>query len=1226
MTSFATDTLKTLNTAVLSAAMLLFLCSEDVSSQEQAEWRFFGVTEGLADSWTIRVSVDLKGQVWVCHGDVDQLSWMNGWPLPDGKFVWKISEPDEEMELQERGSGRFWAFSPATAYLFRKGNWERCSINEIDSLSKTDDESIQEVNYRTLILPKEKDQVYYLLPEYLTLFNTETREKEIVIKATDTNLGRFIDINMSRDGDIWLGAEKGIASLKLQSGSTRWQLQTFPLLKEGLKDFQTFSFGANEELTAVGLDARNGRKKLIHFDGSKWKAVQGYQGNVIKGWRGLEDSYWAVKERQTLSLIHDGKEEVQEKTGILSGELHDVAIQTNGVFWLATSHGLARYAPPIWRTPSQVKHIDNRIHSICEDSRGRLWFAAVYHLMSFQNGQWKIYPLPRNMETPPNFTQSLCNLPNGCIAIGTIPYQDSLLTFDPEKEEFILVSHISKAEAEKSGVHYIRLIAPRKDGRIFVETHPGRDSADFGLEIYDGESFKPFLDVQKDWNIQNLRYLCETEDGDLWIGGILSNTIKLYSKGKIRSFSVADGYNGGGVVCICEIGKNRIWVGGRDHILEYDGERWSVVRSGLATVRSIVKGRDGIVWVASGTGIHRYFNGSWVTNSTEDGLPNTAVFSVFQDSRGQVWAGTIGGLSLHHPEADTDPPLAYISEKENLIETPPAGEVRLIFSGADRWMQTRSDRLMYSYRLDGQEWSGFRTGTVAMLNRLPYGRHRFEVKAMDVNLNISPQPAAFEFTVLAPWYKEPGFQITISAGGVIILILLGYAVHRHVLLEKLVVERTRDLQQKHASLEVMLKHKSLLAAIASRLSSAVSFEKAIEEIMTSISEKMGLDKACLIEPSLNDRLLEKQENIFTDEDSVGQGEKAVQSCSVDPWIIQQIKTDGSFVCSSVLELEPEKRENFLKQRVDAVCILPVLIEGQAVRLVCFGKKENYCWKPEELEFFQTATDIITNAWERFCHFQARIEAEKKQSESIQMAEKAARLASIGVIAAGITHEINQPLNDIKAVSDTVFYWIRKNAGIIPGQYEKMLLSISGSVGRISKIISQMRSYWSSPNGTSRETICLNKAAHNALSLVHSQLDSHGINLAIDEKDKNILIEGNRVNTEQIVLNLVVNAIHALDETGNPEKVIRVGLSQDNGMACLTVEDNGPGVPEDMRDKLFDPFFTTKKHRQGMGLGLAIVKRFVEEFGGQVKVLSARSGGAVFRIEIPVSSMTKNGQE
>ena len=293
-------------------------------------------------------------------------------------------------------------------------------------------------------------------------------------------------------------------------------------------------------------------------------------------------------------------------------------------------------------------------------------------------------------------------------------------------------------------------------------------------------------------------------------------------------------------------------------------------------------------------------------------------------------------------------------------------------------------------------------------------------------------------------------------------------------------------------------------------------------------------------------------------------------------------------------------------------------------LLCFCQMRKYQWRPAEMEIFKAASDIISNAWERQRQFQARLEAEEKQAEARRMADKASRMASIGVIAAGITHEIMQPLNDIKVTADSVLFWNEKNRGIIPLKYRQWLESISGSVNRISRIIEQMRSYWALPSESSMSAIDLNRSVTNALSLIKHQLESHGIDLVVTEQSKSLIVNGNQVNMEQVVLNLVVNAMHALDSSGRKDKRIEIVIGHANGNAVMEVRDNGPGLPEGVVSKLFDPFYSTKKREEGMGLGLAIVKRFVEGFGGRVEASNNSEGGARFTVEIPLRGKSKRG--
>jgi PAS domain S-box-containing protein len=251
--------------------------------------------------------------------------------------------------------------------------------------------------------------------------------------------------------------------------------------------------------------------------------------------------------------------------------------------------------------------------------------------------------------------------------------------------------------------------------------------------------------------------------------------------------------------------------------------------------------------------------------------------------------------------------------------------------------------------------------------------------------------------------------------------------------------------------------------------------------------------------------------------------------------------------------------------------------------------------------------------ERKRYYQARLAAERKHTEAVKLAEESARLASIGVIAAGITHEINQPLNAIRLGADGMNLWRQQHPDALPKIVTELMSDISEGVRRVSQIVDHMRSYWISPHSGQFEAIELNRAVSSALALVTNQMQNHFISLDLSLCRDDLLLKADPVQLEQIVNNLVVNAIHALDEVEREDKTIRVQtLSQDN-TALLRVSDNGPGLPEHERTAdLFDPFYSTKGPGKGMGLGLAIVKMFVDRFGGDIRAFNGDEG-ATFEV-------------
>jgi signal transduction histidine kinase/CheY-like chemotaxis protein len=245
--------------------------------------------------------------------------------------------------------------------------------------------------------------------------------------------------------------------------------------------------------------------------------------------------------------------------------------------------------------------------------------------------------------------------------------------------------------------------------------------------------------------------------------------------GAFLAFGDKDGYTDSGCFTLYRLPNGRILTGGRDKLLQFDGKSWSVIRDGLDRVRAIMSSRDGTVWVSSGTGIHRYKNDIWITNGAEDGLPSSQTYAVSEDQRGAIWAGTATGISLYHPEADSSPPRTLMSEKDNPKEVPPLGNIRLVFSGVDKWKYTSPGRLLFSYHLDAGEWSSYEAGNFATYTHLFAGMHRFEVRAMDRNGNIDAAPAQFVFSVLLPWYRQSGFLFSSALSVIMIFGLIGLA-------------------------------------------------------------------------------------------------------------------------------------------------------------------------------------------------------------------------------------------------------------------------------------------------------------------------------------------------------------------------------------------------------------------------------------------------------------------
>lgn len=221
------------------------------------------------------------------------------------------------------------------------------------------------------------------------------------------------------------------------------------------------------------------------------------------------------------------------------------------------------------------------------------------------------------------------------------------------------------------------------------------------------------------------------------------------------------------------------------------------------------------------------------------------------------------------------------------------------------------------------------------------------------------------------------------------------------------------------------------------------------------------------------------------------------------------------------------------------------------------------------------------------------------------------------MAAGITHEINQPLNAIRLATDGIQLWKAKYDKPLPEMFEDLIGDISQGVQRVSKIVEHMRSFWMRPEADKFQSVNLNDAISRALALLTSQMQNHFISLDLQLSEEPLFVRADSIQLEQIINNLTINAIHALDTVENEDKQIQIRTQRDGEFVLFQVTDNGPGFPNlEDSNALFDPFYSTKGPGKGMGLGLAIVKMFVDRFHGKIIPENLESGGARLTVRFP----------
>jgi histidine kinase len=236
--------------------------------------------------------------------------------------------------------------------------------------------------------------------------------------------------------------------------------------------------------------------------------------------------------------------------------------------------------------------------------------------------------------------------------------------------------------------------------------------------------------------------------------------------------------------------------------------------------------------------------------------------------------------------------------------------------------------------------------------------------------------------------------------------------------------------------------------------------------------------------------------------------------------------------------------------------------------------------------------------------------------------QASKMTTLGEMATGVAHELNQPLSVIKTASSYLIKKVNKGEVIKDEILKTMAEEIDSHVDRASKVINHLREF-GRKSEVSKERVQINDAVNRALEIFSQQLKLREIEVVkeLEEDLPLILADSNRL--EQVFINLLINARDAIEEkseqsthSGEVKKIFLKTSSKD-GMIIIELKDTGKGIPHSILDKIFQPFFTTKKVGKGTGLGLSISYSIVQDYHGTIKVETVEGKGSNFIIRFPV---------
>lgn len=241
---------------------------------------------------------------------------------------------------------------------------------------------------------------------------------------------------------------------------------------------------------------------------------------------------------------------------------------------------------------------------------------------------------------------------------------------------------------------------------------------------------------------------------------------------------------------------------------------------------------------------------------------------------------------------------------------------------------------------------------------------------------------------------------------------------------------------------------------------------------------------------------------------------------------------------------------------------------------------------------------------------AQVKHDAEERALVVRLQEADKLAAVGTLAATVAHEVKNPLTTISMLAEML-----RSTSLDQAQREDVETILSES-RRTAEVVRDLLRI-SHPRETENVAISLSQVAKHALGVLRPLLRDQRVSIETSLPEQLPAIRGYGGRVEQVVLNLVINAVQAMDGRQGA-RVVRVATGHDDLHAWLTVEDTGPGFAPGVAERIFERFFTTKPVGKGTGLGLWIAREIITEHGGTVEAGNREEGGARFRLQFPIA--------
>ena len=293
--------------------------------------------------------------------------------------------------------------------------------------------------------------------------------------------------------------------------------------------------------------------------------------------------------------------------------------------------------------------------------------------------------------------------------------------------------------------------------------------------------------------------------------------------------------------------------------------------------------------------------------------------------------------------------------------------------------------------------------------------------------------------------------------------------------------------------------------------------------------------------------------------------------------------------------------------VETVLAIPGLIEHHLVGFLALGRKLSGAgYSTADLHAFTTLSNEAAVAIENAISYEELLKVNEQLKVASERLLTQERMAAAGQFAAGMAHEIKNPLSAIKTFAE---YLPEKYAE--PAFREKFFRIVQTEIDRINTIVKELSDF-AKPAPLQLQLVSMAELLEDTLSFLPNQYLKQGIEVHKALEENGLVIQADPQQLRQVLLNLLLNSVEAMEGPGT----ITIATAQRNGYLSISVADTGKGIPKKDLSHVFDPFHTTKEH--GTGLGLSVVHSIIREHGGRVHVESTVGQGTTVKITLPTN--------